>query len=599
MKAPFVCSLHSLKKLPQKKLRAGIALLTAALAFCAHSSAARADELEFNWGGRLQHDLRFRLESVGVGEFYGRYEFPAGIERSQSIAGLNFNAAYGTLSGQAAADFVLYGISPDAKNVGDLFRIEKTDPYRIEFPALFIDVKDLIFKGLDLRLGQQAVLWGEADQFNPTNNLNPDDLRDPLLFGRQASNFMLKLDYWVSESLSISGVLVPIFRPALVPETGLLSLAAIDRVPLLDDKQRQRLISDLNATGGPLLGHPTIVSNTILQLPDRSAKNMQFAYRLAGTIAEQDVALSYYNGFSDFPQPIQNHTTHKPGAQCNPSDSSDCIKGLLQTEVTLSYPRMHVYGLNVAGEIPLDWISETLEGLGYRFEGALIVPAQSTLKITNEDLALEIPQKAGEYDYDGDGVAGGPQPLVIDSTPFLKWTIGLDYTFPGGIYVNAQWVHGLMDEFGAGDFISPGVTLRQSSVSSTDAQTINQCALPKDGSKCAQEITRDRLGDYIVLGIDYHFLNDAALFRLFTIWDITGFDEEHWEFRDKKRVRTHYSFFSEEGFSAVIYPEFNYNFGNGLDMGLGLLLQLGKGYSKFGDPAAGGSLLWTRGRFSF
>lgn len=562
-------------------------------------NTARADELEYSFGGRLQHDLRFRLESVGVGNFYGRYEFPSGVERSQSIAGLKFNASYGSLSGQAAADFVLYGITPDAETVGDLFRIEKTDPYRVEFPALFIDVKDLILKGLDLRLGQQAVLWGEGDQFNPTNNLNPDDLRDPLLFGRQASNFMLKLDYWITESFSMSGVLVPIFRPALIPETGLLSLAAVDRIPVLDDKARQRLIADLNATAGPLLGHPTVVSKTTLQLPDRSAKNMQFAYRIAGTFAEQDIALSYYNGFSDFPQPIHNHTRHAPGEQCNPNDPKDCIKGLLQTEVTLAYPRMHVYGLNAAGEIPLDWISEALEGVGYRLEGALIVPARTTLQITNDELAMEIPQPAGEYDYDGDGVPGGKQPAVINSTPFLKWTVGLDYTFPGGVYVNAQWVHGLMDEFGAGDFISPGVTVRKSSVTSKDVQTINQCALPKDGTKCAQEVTRNRIGDYIVLGIDLHFLNDTMLFRLFTILEVTGYAEEHWDFREGKRIHTEYSPFSKDGFSAVIYPELNYNFGNGLDLGLGLLLQLGKDYTKFGDPAAGGSLVWSRGRFSF
>jgi hypothetical protein len=54
-----------------------------------------------------------------------------------------------------------------------------------------------------------------------------------------------------------------------------------------------------------------------------------------------------------------------------------------------------------------------------------------------------------------------------------------------------------------------------------------------------------------------------------------------------------------EGFSAIVYPEFNYNFGNGLDIGFGALLQLGKDFTKFGDPAAGGSLIWTRGRFRF
>ena len=35
---------------------------------------------------------------------------------------------------------------------------------------------------------------------------------------------------------------------------------------------------------------------------------------------------------------------------------------------------------------------------------------------------------------------------------------GLDfYTFGRHVYLNAQWVHGTFDEFGAGDFIQRGL----------------------------------------------------------------------------------------------------------------------------------------------
>jgi hypothetical protein len=561
--------------------------------------AARADELELGWGGRLQHDLHFRVEPVGVGGFYRRLELPAGIERSQSAAGLKLDATYGSIKGVAAVDFVLSGVQPEVTELGDLSRVEAVDPYRIEVPALYVDIKNFLVSGLDLRVGQQTVLWGEADQFNPTNNLNPDDLRDPLLFGRQQANFMVKLDYWVSETFSISGVVVPIFRPALLPQSAALGLAAVDRIPVADSFIRHRLEADMAASGGKSLGHPTVVANATTELPEASFENMQMAYRLAGTIAEQDVALSYYYGRTDFPQPLHNHTRHSPGERCNPNDPSDCVKGILETDVTLHYPRMHVYGLNAAGEIPLDWIAETLAGLGYRFEGALVVPSRSTLKITNDALALEIPQPAGEYDYDADGTPGGPEPAVVKPTPFLKWTVGLDYTLGENIYVNAQWVHGLMDEYGAGDFISEGYAVRSSSVTSSDIDTITKCALLKDGTTCAQEVLRNRLGDYIVIGVDYKFLNDNALLRLFTIWDVTGVKEEHWDKERKERVSTSHSIFSAEGFSAVLYPEFNYNFGNGLELGAGALFQLGKEHTKFGDPATGGDLVWTRGRFSF
>jgi hypothetical protein len=259
---------------------------------------------------------------------------------------------------------------------------------------------------------------------------------------------------------------------------------------------------------------------------------------------------------------------------------------------------MHVYGLNVAGEFnPFSWISEDINGIGYRVEGALVVPRRSTVKITQDALALVFPQPAGEYDYENDGVPGGREPAVVESTPFLKWVVGLDYTFGRHVYVNAQWVHGIVDEYGAGDFISDGWAVRESGATS-DTTAILGCALLRDGTQCAREILRPRLGDYVVLGVDLRFLNDAALLRLFTIWDVSGVVEEQWVAERGERVRTSHSFFTEEGFSAVLYPELNYNFGNGLELGAGALVQLGKDYTKFGDPAAGGSTVFTRARYS-
>jgi hypothetical protein len=162
-----------------------------------------------------------------------------------------------------------------------------------------------------------------------------------------------------------------------------------------------------------------------------------------------------------------------------------------------------------------------------------------------------------------------------------------------------QWVHGLADEYGAGDFLHQGWVVRQSGITSNPDDTLTKCVVPKDGTRCAKEILRARLGDYLVIGVDLKFLSDAALLRLFTIWDLSGYTEDVWDKKLKQRVQTHYNLFSKEGFSAVLYPEFSYNFGNGLELGLGALFELGKSYTKFGDPAAGGSTVFTRGKFSF
>ena len=179
------------------------------------------------------------------------------------------------------------------------------------------------------------------------------------------------------------------------------------------------------------------------------------------------------------------------------------------------------------------------------------------------------------------------------------WTLGLDYTFGAHVYTNVQWVHGLVDEFGAGDFFHQGWSVRQSGVSTVGAITNSTCVIPKDGTKCAQETLLPRLGDYLVLGADFKFLEDAGLFRLFTIWALSGVTTSAWDDGQGKRVMDHFSLFTKEGFSAAIFPELDYNFGNGLELGAGALLLLGRDYTKFGDPAAGGSLVFTRGRYSF
>lgn len=582
---------------------AGAVLLTSILLTSAIQSAHADDELSLDWSGKIQSDLRFRIQPVSVGEFYSKQELPAGVERNWNMLTLKLDAKYGRFKGVADIDIVWSGYPEQMTSITDLSRVQKADPFHVDARGLYVEANGIFFDDLDLKIGQQVVAWGVGDQFNPTNNLNADDLRDPLLFGKQAPNFMVKADYWLSEDWTISGVLVPIFKPALLPLSGSLAVAQLDRIPFTDNKLGRRVISEQDGAR-ILFGYPTVVGSVTPNLPDASFENMQVAYRIAGTIAEQDVALSYYNGRTDFPQPRANHTHQVKGERCDPDDASKCIKGTLVTDVTLEYPRMHVYGLNMTGEVnPLKWISEDINGIGYRLEAALVVPERQTIKLTNDLLDLDptLQQPAGEYDYNGFAEGIGREPEVVPSTAFLKWVVGLDYTFGEHVYVNAMWVHGLADEYGAGDFIHEGYAVRQSGVLTDplSKQKLYSCATGKDGERCAREIFRPRLGDYVVLGADFKFLNQAALFRLFTILDVTPLEEDTYDLEQRKRVTRKISPLSSEGFSMVIFPELDYNFGNGLELGVGALLELGKPYTKFGDAATGGSVVWTRGRFSF
>jgi hypothetical protein len=579
------------------KLRAGLLLIP----LLAAAAEARADELKFDIGGKIQSDLRFRVEDKVVGHYFDKAELQKGVERNQNLLSLKFKASYGKFSGVASADLYLNAVGTKVQTFGDLQKYNAVSTFSLEPQSLYVEGKNLIVKGLDLRVGNQLVLWGAGDQFNPTNNLNADDLRDPLLFGKQQPNFMVKLDYWINRSFSLSGVLVPIFRPALLPASAALGAADIQRMPFASAAFRHTIESQFAFAASPGIGYPTVINTVTPVLPKPAGDNMQAAFRIAGTIGEQDIALSYYYGRTDFPQPFSNRSTQVDKVQCDPQAPKSCIMGKLKTDTLLGFPRMHVYGFNMSGEFnPFKKISESIHGIGYRLEAAVVVPARTTISLTQGALPALL-QSAGEYDYDGNGQPGGPKPAVVESTPFMKWTVGLDYTFGAHVYVNAQWAHGLADEFGAGDFMHGGSTVRQSGVlpSLTPGQLQTQCVVPHNGEKCATETLMPRLGDYLVLGADFKFLEDAALFRLFTIWQLSGVNMEQWDDKQNKRVSTHYSLFSKEGFAASIYPEFTYNFGNGLELSAGALVLLGRTYTKFGDPAAGGSIVFTRARYSF
>lgn len=394
------------------------------------------------------------------------------------------------------------------------------------------------------------------------------------------------------------------FKPALLPRSASMGLAAVDRYPMLDSNLRDVIrLQQYFAEITPGIG-PTVVTGVNPVLPDRSLNNMQFEFRIAGTIAKQDIAISYYRGFSDVPVFSKEYTSQVSQACQGDVPDSMCLKNALVSNISLTYPRMEVIGINAAGEMnPLGWISDKIGHIGYRLEVAVVLPQRQQVQLYQEAIGIggAIVNPAGFYNFNGN-----TKFTTVESTPFLKWVAGLDYTFNDNFYMNVMWVHGLVDEFGAGDFIHKGLIVRQGTISKNaqaNLPTIIGCATNL-GVACpaakqfTEEVLRERLGDYIVFGLDIHFADDKALLRLFNILEVTGYFKDYWSDTGNRRVRKYLSPFGE-GFSAVVYPEFDYNFGNGIDLGVGALFQLGKDFTKFGDPATGGCLVWTRGRYRF
>src|SRR5262245_51000125 len=89
------------------------------------SSALADDELSINIGGRIQSDLRFRIERKGFGDYYDRVELVEGPERNWNTLALNADASYGRFKAVAQLAFTLDGVSSDVQSIGDLYRIDK------------------------------------------------------------------------------------------------------------------------------------------------------------------------------------------------------------------------------------------------------------------------------------------------------------------------------------------------------------------------------------------------------------------------------------------------------------------------------------------
>ena len=568
----------------------------------ADAEGSEPPKLKIEWNGRIQADLRFRPWDVGITPWYDGRGFRAGVERNQNLLSGSMNASFGRVKMKADVNLYLYGYTRDVYEFADLTRREKIDPYRLDVQNLYLEVEDLFVKHFDLRVGQQLVDWGVGDQFNPTNNLNADDIEDVLLFGKQQGNFMVKGTYWLNDDWFHEAVLVPVFKPAVLPRSAALGLSRVDRIPVIDDSLRWKLITANAVLLDNPLGsrNPTVVNNAIPDLPDMAFDNMQFGYRFAGTVLNQDVSLSYYRGRFDFPTPYKNVVSQDPVRRCNPNDASDCIDSTLQTDVHLMYPKMHVYGFNMTGEVGLlKLLSEKLfHSVGYRLEAALIVPQATPFTVSNGAFSFAgLDTQPGEFDYDGDGKPGGKLPLVTESRPFAKWTVGLDYTFNEYVYANAQWVHGMVDEFGAGQYVL--------GASSVDGKLVSQlqCVAGQFQDGCAatfaHEYQRARIGDFLVAGIDFKAMQQKLLIRMFTVIALNGIHETYYDATAGARVEKNHSPFSNNGYSAVLYPSATYNFGGGLELGAGVLAQVGKAWTKFGDPAAGGTMVWTRATFAF
>lgn len=417
--------------------------LTACALLIPTTLPARA-EVELDWRGSLSSDLRLYLDDS------------LAYERSETTAYVRLKARlddHVSFFGELAMVFTDYAQPQDFAGLVDRTRL---DPYRFESDSLFVQFRDLGgAEGLDLRVGRQSIIWGSADRFHPTSNLNPLDVEDPIAFGKVIANEMVSLAFrpdWSSggeddddapwfDEFALELVFVPFFKPAQLPESA--GLAFTDRrvfagranTPLTHELVAQQATLE-DDSGWDFLYSPRA------ELPERTLDNSMVAARVGARLAGVDLHASYFRGFYAFPR------AEKILA------NTDAIPHV-DADIVLSYPRVQVLGFDAATSL------DFLGGLGLWTELGLTLHEDqyrlvSTAAVGIDDVEVEYP-------------AGS----------FLKAVVGMDYTVTEWLYLNVQYLHGFVDEFGARE-----------------------------------------LGNYIVAGGDLKLDHDRVMLRLFNIFDL-------------------------------------------------------------------------------
>ncbi len=299
----------------------------------------------------------------GFAEIDKRFITGGDASNGDTYGKLRLEATYGLLDDifSLVSTEVRYYDLPVLEDLPAVDDVESDYPVDVLLWEAYVEISPFLLDELDLKVGKQRIAWGKADKFNPTDNLNPNDLTDFLDFEAKIPSLALQANYYLGTH-TVTGVWVPFFEPALLPTGGTAFL--LGQVP------------------------------AGVEEPARTLENGMFGLKLSGVVHNIDYSLSYFKGFDDIPIPVD----------IDPSTG----------RVVTGFPEMQVLGFDFSGEF---------RSVGFWGELALFFPEEINI---------------------------GPMEVLSDE-PYLKYTLGMDYTFKTGIYLEAQYVHGFFTETGRGN----------------------------------------------------------------------------------------------------------------------------------------------------
>lgn len=244
--------------------------------------------------GLLSGDLRGSVELTAPIRFEGSTPADAPSTLLSLKSDLKIGSR-GSFYGEIRGGYDGRARSPS--NQGLLLRWDEAYPSKdryLEIPEAHLD---LYLPDLDLRAGIQKFAWGTLDQLNPTDNLSPLDLRS--LFAAEASKRKIGVPALralygsVSETVQIELVWIPVLVPFRFPDPS-------DRwyPPLLQAPQEVVVAVPEFPLPVPLKIRQT---NREPNLPPRTFRHSEIGVRIARTLGNVDLGVSYFNGYDRRP----------------------------------------------------------------------------------------------------------------------------------------------------------------------------------------------------------------------------------------------------------------------------------------------------------
>jgi hypothetical protein len=158
-------------------------------------------------------------------------------------------------------------------------------------------------KRWEARLGRQIIVWGRADEINPTDVVTPKNYRLLLPEGQPAQRFGVtaaQVDYFLDHGVRLTGVWVPLFAPTDVPLES-PSNARVER-----------------------------------QLPPITFENGSAGVKLDRSGGDVDASLAYFYGFNLLPEARIDRIRTDP------------VSGELGADASLRHSRQHMIGADFA-----------------------------------------------------------------------------------------------------------------------------------------------------------------------------------------------------------------------------------------------------------